>query len=183
MNQKIFTPRNILYISLVLLFFSILGSTVLCDDEFVVFEPYSVTVWDTGFLFRESVIRLEAYDRTSDLNYSSQSLLVYIMDDRQYQSYTGSNSFIDSFTPRGNNLEGIESTTSTYINYRIPYEDHWHIVIANKAPASQDNQEKTYEIKIIVDQKAGILRYPALLGLIASVVLYHTKRKENKLIP
>ena len=106
-----------------LLFVSLLGNSTLCDVE-VVFEPDTIEAWNTGFLFRESVIRLEAYDRTPDLNHSSQSLLVYIMDDSQYQSYTESNSFIDSFTPHGNNLEDIESTTSTYIHYKIPYEDH-----------------------------------------------------------
>ena len=95
-------PKSVLYFSLGLLIISLMGGCTLCDDT-VVFKPNSVKTWDTGFLFRESVITLEAHDRTPNLNRSWRSLMMYIMDDNQYKSYIESKNF-DSFTPHGNNL-------------------------------------------------------------------------------
>jgi len=99
------------------------------------------------------------------------------MDDSQYQSYVETNSR-DAFTPRGNNLEGIKSIGSTHIEYRVPYEDNWHVVIINREPASHEGLEKTYLIDLVVDQKAGVLRYPAVVGLVTAVLLYHRKKSK-----
>jgi len=104
--------------------------------------------------------------------------MMYIMDDTQYQSYIESNNF-DSFIPHGNNLEGIESTTDTYIQCRIPYEDYWHIVIINTRPASQAYLEKIFIINLGVEYKAGVLRYPGILGVIIAGILYHRNREES----
>jgi len=73
------TPKSVFYISLALLLASLLGTSTLCEDEVVVFEPYSVKVWDTGFLFRESVISLHTEDRTGDFNQSWKFLMMRIL--------------------------------------------------------------------------------------------------------
>jgi len=166
--------KPVLYLSLGLLIISLMGGCTLCDDT-VVFKPNSVKTWDTGFLFRESVIALEAHDGTPNLNRSWRSLMMYIMDDTQYQSYIESNNF-DSFTPHGNNLEGIESTTDTYVRFRVPYEDSWHIVIINTRPASKAYLEKIFMIKLEVEYKAGVLRYPGILGIIIAGILHYRNR-------
>jgi hypothetical protein len=165
------TPKSLFYFSAMLVMASIFGNSILCDDT-LVFEPNSVKTWDTGFLFRESVITLEAHNRTPNVRESWKSLMMYIMDDTQYQSYIESNNF-DSFIPHGNNLEGIESTTDTYVRFRVPYEDSWHIVIINQEPASQEELEKIFTIRLEVKFKAGILRYPGLLGVIIAGILHY----------
>ena len=159
---------------------SIFGNSILCEDT-LVFEPDTVKTWDTGFLFRESVITLEAHDRTPNLNESWRTLMMYIMDDAQYQSYIETNSF-DSFIPRGNNLEGLASTTDTHITYRIPYEDFWHVVIINTRPASKPYLEKTFMIKLEVELKAGFLRYPGFLGMLTAGILYQRRKSETSAI-
>jgi len=144
----------------------------------MVFEPNSVKTWDTGFLFRESVIALEAHNRTPNLKESWRSLMMYIMDDNQYQTYIESNNF-DSFIPHGNNLEGIDSTTDTYVRFRVPHEDYWHIVIKNPKSSSQEYLEKTFMIKLEVEYKAGVLRYPGILGIIIAGILHYRNREES----
>jgi len=171
------TPKSIFYFSSLIVMASIFGNSILCDDT-LIFEPNSVKTWDTGFLFRESVIVLAAHNRTPNIRESWKSLMMYIMDDPQYQSYIESNNF-DSFTPYGNNLEGIKSTTSTYIRFRVPYEDSWHIVIINQRPASQEYLEKIFTIKLEVEYKAGILRYPGTLGIIIAGILHYRNWKES----
>ncbi len=171
------TPKSLFLFSALLVMASIFGNSMLCDDT-MVFEPNSVKIWDAGFLFRESVITLEAHDRTPNLNRSWRSLMMYIMDDPQYQSYIESNNF-DSFIPHGNNLEGIDSTTDTYVRFRVPYEDYWHIVIINTRPASQAYLEKIFTIKLEVEFKAGVLRYPGLLGVMIAGILHYRNRKDG----
>ena len=171
------TPKSLFYFSAMLVMASIFGNSILCDDT-LVFEPNSVKTWDTGFLFRESVITLEAHDRTPNVRESWKSLMMYIMDDTQYQSYIESNNF-DSFTPHGSNLEGIESTTSTYVRFRVPYEDSWHIVIINQEPASQEELEKIFTIRLEVKFKAGILRYPGMVGVVTAGILHYRNREES----
>ncbi len=168
--------RSLLYFSVILVMASIFGNSILCDDT-LIFEPNTVKTWDTGFLFRESLITLEAHDMTSNINESWRTLMMYIMDDSQYQSYIETNSF-DSFTPRGSNLEGIASTTDTSITYRIPYEDYWHVVIINTRPASKAYLEKIFMIRLEVELKAGFLRYPGFLGILIAGILYYRKRSE-----
>jgi hypothetical protein len=171
------TPKSLFYFSAMLVMASIFGNSILCDDT-LVFEPNSVKTWDTGFLFRESVITLEAHNRTPNIRESWKALMMYIMDDTQYQSYIESNNF-DSFTPRGSNLEGIDSTTSTYVQFRVPYEDSWHIVIINQEPASQEELEKIFTIRLEVKFKAGILRYPGILGVVIAGILHYRNREES----
>ena len=170
-------PKSLFLFSILLVMASLFGNSILCDDT-VVFKPNSVKTWDTGFLFRESVITLEAHDRTPSLNRSWKSLMMYIMDDTQHQSYIESNNF-DSFIPHGNNLEGIESTTDTYVRFRVPYEDSWHVVIINTRPASKEYLEKTFMINLEVEYKAGVLRYPGLLGVIIAGILHYRNRKDG----
>ena len=171
------TPKSLFLFSALLVMASIFGNSILCDDT-VVFKPNSVKTWDAGFLFRESVIVLAAHNRTPNIKESWRSLMMYIMDDTQYQSYIESNNF-DSFTPYGNNLEGIWSTTDTYVRFRVPYEDSWHIVIINTRPASQEYLEKIFTIKLEVEYKAGVLRYPGILGVIIAGILYYRNREEE----
>jgi hypothetical protein len=170
-------PKTLFIFGSLLVMASIFGNSILCDDT-VVFEPDSVKTWDTGFLFRESVIVLNADNRTPNIRESWKSLMMYIMDDAQYQSYIESNNF-DSFTPYGNNLEGISSTTDTHIRFRVPYEDSWHIVIINIRPASQEYLEKIFTIKLEVEYKAGILRYSGILGIIIAGILHYRNWKES----
>ena len=170
------TPKSLFLFSILLGMTSLFGNSTLCDDT-MVFEPNSVKTWDTGFLFRESVIDLAAHNRTPNIKESWRSLMMYIMDDTQYQSYIESNNF-DSFTPHGNNLEGIWSTTDTYVRFRVPYEDSWHIVIINTRPASQAYLEKIFTIKLEVEYKAGILRYPGILGVIIAGILHYRNRED-----
>jgi len=169
------TPKSLFLFSILLVIASLLGNSTLYDDT-IVFKPNSVKTWDTGFLFRESVIVLAAHNRTPNIRESWNSLMMYIMDDTQYQSYIESNNF-DSFIPQGNNLEGIESTTDTRVRFRVPYEDSWHIVIINTRPASQEYLEKIFMINLGVEYKAGILRYPGILGVIIAVILHYRNIK------
>ena len=173
-------PKSLFLFSALLVMASIFGNSTLCDDA-MVFEPNSVKIWDAGFLFRESVIDLAAYNRTPNIKESWRSLMMYIMDDTQYQSYIESNNF-DSFIPHGNNLEGIESTTDTYVRFRVPYEDYWHIVIINTRPASKEYLEKIFIIKLEVEYKAGILRYPGILGVIIAGILHYRNQKRDQIM-
>jgi len=185
-NQLLDTHRppryKVLFVfSILLLIASLLGNSTLCDDT-VVFEPNSSKTWDAGFLFRESVITLEAHDRTPNIKESWRSLMMYIMDDTQYQTYTEDiANNLDSFIPYIPRalVEGIESTTDTHVRFRVPYEDSWHVVIINHEPASKEYLEKIFMIKLRVEYKAGILRYPGILGVIIAGILYHRNREES----
>ena len=171
------TPKSLYYFSALLAVTSLLGNSLLYDDT-LIFEPNTVKTWDTGFLFRESVIVLSAKDETQNvtLHDSWRSLMVYMMDDSQYQSYLETNSF-DSFMPQGSNLEGLSSYTYSDVWFRVPHESNWHVVIINTKPASQPDIEKTYMINLGIEYKAGVLRYPSILSLISAGILYYKERK------
>ena len=171
-------PKSLFYFSALLAVASLLGNSILCDDT-LIFEPNTVKTWDPGFLFRESVIVLSAKDKTQNmtLHDSWRSLMVYMMDDAQYQSYLESKSF-DSFKPLGSNLEGLSSYTYSDVWFRVPHESNWHVVIINTKPASQPDLEKTYMINLGVEYKAGFLRYPGILGMLIAGILYYRKRSE-----
>ena len=173
--------KSLFLFSALLVMASIFGNSTLCDDT-MVFEPNSVKTWDAGFLFRASVIALEAHDRTPNLNRSWRSLMMYIMDDTQYQTYTEDiANNLDSFIPYIPRalVEGIESTTDTYVRFRVPYEGSWHVVIMNHGPASKAYLEKIFMIKLEVEYKAGVLRYPGILGIIIAGILHYRNREES----